>query len=159
MSKSVAPTLEFIDVHGNAGQVTRTWHWPFTPESNQALNKARVQEYRCRWYAIWKDSKGSWWLSAHIGCMWDYATGYWDGDYIKEASLGHDILHWLIALGILPTSMNDLIDREFKAILIERGDIAHWRANILMRGVNLVDQKQTGIDRPVIKLHKGKRVK
>ena len=154
MSKSRQPTLEFYDL-GKAGQVVKKWEWKLRYDYNLDPISSK---YVGRYYSLIPRPDG-WYIQAHVGCAWDYATGYFDGDYIKEASLGHDILHWLIAKGVIDTKYNDAIDYEFKQILMIRGNIAPWRATILMKGVNLCDQKLTGIDRPVVRLSRGKRVK
>ena len=163
MAKSMQPTLEFYDL-GNAGQVVKKWEWRLRCDYGLTLPGLSTGKqpdqviHRSRYYSL-VHRNGFFYIQAHVGCAWDYATGYFDGDYIKEASLGHDILHWLIAKGVIDTKYNDAIDYEFKQILMIRGNIAPWRASILMKGVNLVDQKNTGIDRPVVKLRKGKRIK
>lgn len=149
-------TLTFVDLKGNGGQVVETdWEWPLTQDLG-------IHEpWDCRWYGVQcrQHQYGiSWYLVAHVGCMWDYATGWFDADYIKEASLGHDILHWLIARGVIAEHFNAAIDEEFYQILIARGGIAPWRARVLRSAVRLVDQKRTGIDRRVIRLHKGQRL-
>ena len=152
MAYSFQATLCFIDVHGDAGQVTdKDWDWKLTQDYGDH------EEFRGVFYEIIKREDG-WHLIAKIGCMWDFASGWIDHDKVKEASLGHDILHWLIARGIIDTDYNDSIDREFYEILRERGNLPKWRAKILMWGTNTCDQKRTGFDRPIIYLFKGKRI-
>ena len=149
-------TLAFIDIKGNAGQVKETWTWvlqqdfqpkhPFIgPENN-------------RYYSLFQlKNRSKWAIAAHSGLVWDYASGWFDYDAMKEASLGHDILHWLIALGIISTECNDMIDQEFYLILRHCG-VPHWRAKWLRRGTNTCDQEATGIDRKIIYLNNGKRL-
>jgi len=162
ITKSMA-TLEFYDL-GNAGQVTKKWEWRLRCDYGLTVPGLSVTKlppqtiFTSRYYSlVWRD--GYFYIQAHAGCAWDYATGYFDGDYIKEASLGHDILSWLINRGVIATKYNDAIDYEFKQILLIRGDIAPWRAALLMKAVNQYDSRLLGTDRPVIKLRKGKRVK
>ena len=140
-----------MDIKGNAGQVVEEWSWKLTQYYGDIL------PYKDPFYSLEARDDG-WYIVAHPGCVWDYATGWFDFDYIKEASLGHDILHWLIALGIIETRFNPAIDREFYELLRQRGSLSHWRAKWLHRAVKLAWQKKTGIDRPVIYLLNGKRL-
>lgn len=65
--------------------------------------------------------EGWWQIGAYVGCGYDGASGYPDTAHSMEGTLGHDILHWLIDKGAIPTGCNPLIDRELKNIIIERG--------------------------------------
>ena len=118
-------------------------------------------DYENDYYGITTDG----WLHAFKGCAWDGATGFPDFDWIMEASLGHDILHWLIAKGIIPESENDLIDRELESIIrayhrrrpetwwtrstdkLQRR-LAMFRGWYVRKATNLVDQKR-GQEKPV----------
>lgn len=149
-------TLAFIDVNGDVGQVCEhDWFWalrqPYlkTGEFDGPANG--------KLYSLRRVVDDEWWIIAHPGLVWDYASGWFDYDAIKEASLGHDILHWLIAMGVIHESENDKIDQEFYLILRACG-VPHWRAKWLRRGTNTVDQEATGLDRKVIYLHRGQRV-
>lgn len=144
-------TLAFIDC-GNFGQVAELWEWKLR------YDYQLTEEWGCEYYGVRLKPDG-WYIVAHPGCVWDYATGYFDGDYIKEASLGHDVLHWLIGKCIISPRFNDAIDQEFYEILIERGNIAKWRAAILQKAVGLVDQKPCQPIKKVSYLRKGKRLK
>lgn len=145
------PTLIFKDFKNDVGQVAvKPWEWRLTADLGN------LEEWSCRWYGIVKREDG-FYIYANPGCAWDYATKYFDGDYIKEASLGHDILHWLIARGIIDEKYNSSIDQEFYLLLRDRGGIPHWRAAILRKAVNLVLQKKTGIDMPKYALRNGNK--
>lgn len=89
-------------------------------------------------------------IGAHVGCGWDGATKFPDYDWIMEGSLGHDILHWLIADGIVPEDQNDLIDAELEQIILARAPIPRiggmwmlkYHARKVRRATGLVDEKR-----------------
>lgn len=123
-------------------QLESNWKW-------KLQNDITVfTDYENDYYGITTDG----WLHAFKGCAWDGATGFPDFDWIMEASLGHDILHWLIAKGVIPESDNGLIDRELEAIIETRGRprfLPRWMSRRLMqfrgwyvrKATHLVDQK------------------
>lgn len=51
------------------------------------------------------------------GCGYDGPTKFPDVDWMMLPSLVHDILHWLIALGIVSQLANNLIDNELGLIV------------------------------------------
>jgi len=131
--------------------VARQWEWKlkgdFHPKST----------FWCSWYALSRRADG-WYLVAHEGCGWDGATWFPDFGWIMQASLGHDILHWLIARGIIPESENDLIDAELAAIVKERAKAPKIGGETLLRlrawyaekGTNLVNQKLSSVHKVYI---------
>lgn len=145
------PTLAFIYVGRNAGQVRLfDWEWKLSPE----LAEHCVVEFvhPDGYYSLRRRADG-WYLIAHAGCAWDFATGWIDWDWLKEASLGHDVLHWLIKRGVLPDSkaVNRLIDRELMLIARARGQTFGLkpRSWIIKTATNLLDQKSDGEGRRV----------
>ena len=116
-----------------------------------------------KFYGVDKDQRV---LYAKEGFAWDGATMFPDFDWILEASLWHDVLHLLIAQGIIPTSENNKIDEELaRAIRKLGGDESRGRvADILLkirsgyvfRATNLVHQKVVQA-RPVYELRQGRR--
>lgn len=142
--KKPFPTLAYID-HGDAGQVREfDWEWKLSAK----VAAFCTEEFKGPWYSLVKRVDG-WYIVAHIGCVWDYATGWIDFDWLKEASLGHDILHWLIKRGVLPTAANDAIDDELALIAKVRGNAEGWRQWYLSKATNLCDQKTDGKGREV----------
>lgn len=119
-------------------QLTSPWRWKLRG------NFTIVSDYRNQYYWISKERRE---IGAYVGCAWDGASGFPDFDWIMEASLGHDILHWLIEKGIIPESENDQIDAELAEIIRERGRsrIPDWllrfRAWYVQKATNLVDGK------------------
>lgn len=138
------PTLAYLDL-GDAGQVREfAWEWKLTPR----LARQCTHEYHGRWYSLEQRHDG-WYIAAHIGCMWDYATGWLNFQWLIEASLGHDILHWIIKRGILPERCNDLIDRELAEIARVRGEAPGWRQWYIRKATNLCNQNTDGKGRKV----------
>lgn len=147
------PTLSFVYVGKNAGQVVeRDWVWWLSPRMAACCTK----EYRGQWYSLVKRN-GKWCLVAHIGCAWDFATGWFDWDWLKEASLGHDILHWLIRQGVIDAKYNDEIDNELLEIAKARGKTFGLapRAWIIKRATNLLDERNHGVWKEVHHLYGG----
>ena len=109
-----------------------------------------LTEYDCQWYAIRKIN-GLWYLYVKPGCGWDGASMYFDYRWIMYPSLVHDILHWLIAKGVLPEEANDLIDKELGDCIryskepikwIHGGNISRpLRASLVVAGTKLIDEK------------------
>lgn len=132
-------------------QLEADWHWKLKGDFTIARN------YHNRYY--WVSTDGH--LGAFAGCAWDGATFFPDYRWILEGSLGHDLLHWLIAKGIIPESQNDLIDKELAEIIKARAPLPrllpmpvaikllHARAWMVRKGTNLVNQK-SGDVRPLI---------
>ena len=144
-------TLAFVDIKGDAGQVVEEWRWTLRQDFDPLC------EYDGDYYGLMRTAGGKWQLVAKPGLVWDYATGWFDYDAMKEASLPHDILHWLMALGIISVKHNDKVDQEFY-LALRWCRVPNWRAKWLRRGTNTVDQKVTGVDRAVTYLNRGKRV-
>lgn len=139
------PTLAFIYVGRHAGQVCEfDWEWKLSE------NIQCTQEYRGKWYSLIKRDDG-WYIIGHEGCAWDFATGWFDWDWLKEASLGHDILHWLIKRGVLSETNNDAIDNELMLIARHRGKAFGLkpRSWLIRKGTNLLDQKADGTERTI----------
>lgn len=119
--------------------------------------------FASRFYGVDKDQRVLW---VKAGFAWDGATMFPDFDWILEASLWHDVLHLLIAQGVIPTSENNKIDEELaRAIRLMGGaesdgriaDIMlKIRAGYVRKATNLVHQKVTAA-RPVYELRQGKR--
>lgn len=99
----------------------------------------------------------SWWIIAYKGCCWDGPSGPMpDHDFMFAPSLVHDILHWLIAKGIISVTMNDLIDFELeRAINYFKVDppkwqggglfgLKKWRAKWIRRATNTCDETLGG---------------
>ncbi len=112
------------------------------------------------YYALKKDSHGSWWIVVYAGCCWDGATKYPDYKWMKYPSLIHDVLHWLIKRGAIEERCNDLIDRELQHMILNtRVKIPWWqggeitkrlRAALIRRATGLANEKAAqGTDTPV----------
>lgn len=118
--------------------VARQWEWKLIGDFHPAGT------FDTHWYALEKRPSG-WWIVAKVGCGWDGATWFPDFKWTMQASLGHDILHWLIAKRIIPESENDLIDREMCHIIKDRGKgyerLLRFRAWYIKKGISLVNQK------------------
>lgn len=134
-------------------QLTSPWRW-------ELVNKFTIKsDYRNRYYWISRERNE---IGAYTGCAWDGATCFPNFDWIMEGSLGHDILHWLIAKGIIPERENNLIDKELEAIINERAPLPRFGGRALLKfragytrlGTHLVDQK-FGQEKPVITIPRG----
>lgn len=133
-------------------QLAAPWRWKLVGDFEI------VSDYRNRYYWISKERRE---IGAYTGCAWDGATWFPDFNWIIEGSLGHDLLHWMIAKGIIPENQNDLIDRELQEIIQARAPLPKLlpksvavrllkaRAWYVRKGTNLVDQK-LGDEKPVI---------
>lgn len=79
------------------------------------------REYFGKFWAIFKDAAGNWWLAGYTGCGYDGPSGplVFDHDYLMPGSFVHDGGHWCIRLGILPDdkATNDLLDKELGGII------------------------------------------
>lgn len=149
-----APTLAFTYIGRNAGQVAEfDWRWKLSEE----LYPFIISEYAGPWYSLIQEEDGAWWLVAHVGCAWDFATGWLDWDWLKEGSLGHDILHWLIKRGHIHhgSAANRAIDSELMLICRERGSAfgLKTRSWVIKTATNLLDQKTDGAGREVVYLY------
>lgn len=129
-------------------QLESDWKWKL--QEDIEINYAFQGPY----YALTEDG----WIHAFKGCAWDGATWFPDFDWIMEGSLGHDILHWLIAHGAIPESQNDLIDKELENIIRARHGnnwfqrrLDKFRGWYVRRATGFVDQK-AGLFKPVITL-------
>jgi len=91
-------------------------------------------------------------LWAHPGCQWDGATKFVDFKWIMTPSLVHDVLHWLIALGIIPENQNDLIDHELALAIEGNGNrfMKRFRAKYVETFTNLVDEKKGDLSPKII---------
>lgn len=101
------------------------------------------EELNTRYYSITKDGA----ILIKTGCCWDGATWFPDHEWIMIASLIHDVLHWLIARGIIPKRQNDLIDKELAHIIMLSEDkscadkhLKKFRAWYVEKATNSVDQ-------------------
>lgn len=150
-------TLAYIKVGRNAGQVRgadgyldRSWEW----QLSDRLAGYCDEEYHGRWYSLVHREDG-WYIQAHTGCVWDLATGWIDWQWLIEASLGHDILVWLIKRGAIPESANDLIDKELTLIARARGTAFGLRPRLwfIRKATNLVDQDTDGKGREIVYLY------
>jgi hypothetical protein len=122
-----------------------------------------TSSYEGKFYGIDKEQRVLW---AKAGFAWDGASCFPDFNWILEASLWHDVLHLLIAQGVIPTSENNKIDEELaRAIRLLGGGesdgriadiLLKIRAGYVQRATNLVHQKITQA-RPVYELRQGRR--
>lgn len=131
-----------IEYYKVKGQLVVPWEW-------RLVGDFKCIPYRGRYYSLLykSDAKDAgWYIQGHTGCGWDFATKFPDFDWIKEASLGHDILHWLIAKGVIPESQNDMIDEELVHIMAAR--YKHFPGMLWVRkkyirfAINTMDQRQ-----------------
>jgi hypothetical protein len=116
-----------------------------------------------RFYGVNKDTRT---LYVNAGFAWDGATHFPDFNWILEASLWHDVLHLLIAKGVIPTTENNKIDLELAYAIRRlggpesRGKLADTllkiRSKYVQKATNLVHQEVT-VARPVYELNKGFR--
>lgn len=121
-------------------QVQQPWRWQL--QARVTILKNFDNGYH------WATTDGI--IGAYVGCGWDGATGFPDYDWIMEASLGHDILHWLIADGVIPESQNNRIDQELENIILARAPIPRfggmtllkYHARKVRRATNLVSEKR-----------------
>lgn len=121
------------------------------------------RSFASRFYGVDKDNRVIW---AKAGFAWDGATMFPDFDWILEASLWHDVLHLLIAQGVIPTSENNKIDEELaRAIRLLGGDESRGRiADVMLklrsgyvrRATNMVHQKVVE-PRPVYEMRQGRK--
>lgn len=137
-----------------AGQVVEfDWQWKLSPATAAYCTAEYTHPYG--WYSLKRRSDG-WYIVAHVGCSWDFATKFIAFDWIIEGSLGHDILHWLIRRGALPEVANGAIDEELVEIARVRGNAPSWRRWYVEKAVNLVNEKaRTGsvIERKIIYMY------
>ena len=106
--------------------VHQQWEWKLVGDMEPK------SEYECRWYALKKKEDG-WYIIAYPGCVWDGATMFIDFEWIRQGSLGHDILLWLVALGIIDESKNDLIDHELEHIINARAKVPKFGGKSLLK--------------------------
>ena len=103
---------------------------------------------------------GHWTGVAFRGCCYDGPSGPMpDVAFMMGPSLIHDLLHWLIAKGIISTEYNDLIDKELeRAIMYYKVSPPVWQGGKLLKkpysklirqATNLVDEF-AGHEKPVI---------
>ena len=96
-----------------------------------------------------KKKEDGWYIGVYPGCRVDGVTSWFDSDFLFKASVGHDVLCWLIEDGIISEDDNDKIDREFKLMIIEfnknypiwKGGnfVKEIRANLAEKGTNLAE--------------------
>ncbi len=120
--------------------VVEHWEWKLVGDFEP------VSEYDGKWYALQKRDDG-WYIVAKIGCAWDGATFFPDFKWIMQGSLGHDVLLWLIAKGIISESKNDLADKEIFHIIMSRAKfysqtVLKLLANIVKTGARFVKTKK-----------------
>ena len=121
-----------------------------------------LHDYENEWYAVRRDSRT---LVAKRFCGWDGATKFPDFNWILEGSLWHDILHWLIAKGVIPESENDLIDQELAYIIRKCGGpkargrttdmLLKARSKYVQIATGLANEKEGAVI-PIYKLEYGK---
>lgn len=84
------------------------------------------------------------WLLIRDIYAWDGATKFPDFDWIKTPSCIHDVLHQLIADGVLPESENDLIDEELEYAIdgnVGKRWLMKARGWYVRKATNTVDEK------------------
>lgn len=104
-------------------------------------------------------------ITAKRWCAWDGATKFPDFPWILEGSLWHDILHWLIARGVIPEEENNLIDEELAYIIRKLGGpksrgaikelLLKFRSGYVELATHLANEK-VGATIPIYKLEHGK---
>jgi hypothetical protein len=122
-----------------------------------------TKSYDGKFYGVDKEQRVLW---AKAGFAWDGASCFPDFNWILESSLWHDVLHLLIAQGVIPVSENNKIDEELaRAIRLLGGaesdgriadTLLKIRSGYVQRATNLVHQKVVQA-RPVYELNQGKR--
>lgn len=133
-------------------QLVDPWEW--TLRHNFHIDHDYYNRY-------WWISKSEHKIGAFAGCAWNGADFFPDFDWILEGSLCHDILHWSIAIGIIPEYQNDLIDSELESVICRYGDkripgwLLRFRGWYVKKATNLVDQIK-GDETPVITVPKRK---
>jgi len=116
-------------------QTNRPLEWKLINDFNLSL------PFTGRYYSLVKRGD-SWYIKVHAGCCWDGPTWFPDFRWIMLASLIHDILHWMIAKGIIDVDCNDLIDKELSDIIrLDGGPMSWLRAWYVGRATNKVNQK------------------
>jgi hypothetical protein len=109
--------------------------------SVQLHNGFRIKkDFNCRYYSVTKTGL----LTAHAGCCWDGPTWFPDFKWMYIPSLIHDILHWLIAKGIIGMWANDLIDVELDYWIQQNkgwNRLYRFRGGYIRWATNRVDQK------------------
>lgn len=107
-----------------------------------------TKEYKNQYYRISKTG----YVTIYRGCCWDGPTWFPDVKWMMVPSLIHDVLHWLIARGVIEESDNDLIDAELGHWIVKEAEkvnatslrlnIYKFRAWYVRKATNLVDQKK-----------------
>lgn len=118
--------------------VAEQWEWKLVGEFHP------TRPFTGKWYELQERSDG-WYLIAKQGCGWDGATWFPDYKWIMQASLAHDILHWLIARGIIPEEENALIDDEMIEVLnarAQRPAFINLRSWYIRKAIGFVNQKR-----------------
>jgi len=103
-----------------------------------------LKEYKGRYYSLIQKADKKWYLKAYIGCAWDFATKFPDFKWVKEPSLWHDILSWLIEQGCISEGQNDLIDAEMAHVIRANAKwdwLGKLRAWYIEKGTNTYDSK------------------
>lgn len=100
-------------------------------------------------YHFLKKKEDGWYIGVHPGCRVDGVTSWVDSGFLFKASVGHDVLCWLIEEGIIDESDNDKIDREFRLMILEfnknypiwKGGnfVRELRARLAEKGTNLAN--------------------
>jgi hypothetical protein len=98
--------------------------------------------YRTEYWQLF-EWKGDWYVMAKGGCCWDGPTWFPDVEWMMFPSLIHDILHWVIAAGVIPEDSNDKIDAELAGIVrLQGGRMSGLRAWYIEKATNTVDQQK-----------------
>ena len=127
--------------------------WKYRLEEGLAYKLQCQYEIACHFDGDWFSLTRDGWLLIYKGFAWDGATKFPDFDWIKTPSLIHDALHNAIALGVIPTSQNDLIDKELE-IAIGGNAGKRWllkfRGWYVRKATNTANQKAEGLDAPIV---------
>ena len=84
-------------------------------------------------------------VKVYRGCCWDGATFFLDTKWMMKPSLIHDILHWLIAAGVIGEWANDLIDMELDHWIRKNKGwswLYRFRGGYIRLATNQVNQKK-----------------
>lgn len=110
------------------------------------------EDFKSRYYSVTKEGE----LTVHPGCCWDGPTWFPDVKWMMRPSLIHDILHWLIAKGVIHERYNDLIDKELGYWILQDDRASKWhtifklRAGYVRWATGFVDQKKGQIKKVYI---------
>ena len=83
-------------------------------------------EQRQGWYKVFKDDNGDWWLYLKAGFQHNGADCFPDYEFMIFPSAVHDVALWLIDWGVIPESMNNMVDKELADCIIHSRTPMPW---------------------------------